>query len=77
MESEWRGEENLRDFFKSLGKEINISYVNDIVLELPKRKLHDWVKSKKYRHLGDYYGRVEAWAIERGYCPFMGYSNFL
>lgn len=76
VQQAWGDEDNLKDFLKSIKKELKISYINDIVLRLPERKLTDWLKGKKYVHLGDHYDIVEKWAIERGYCPLLSYKTF-
>ena len=70
--------ENLRAFLTFRVRWFSLSYINDVVLNLPTRLLYNFIKRVKYRDtLGDYEDRVFAFFRTLGYKDDECYEQFL
>jgi hypothetical protein len=70
--------DNLRNFLIEREKWFSISYMNDIVLNLPNKRLTNFMKKTKYQEgLGDYEDKVFVFFKGLGYDEKVSYEQFL
>lgn len=71
-------ENNFLEYLKQNEKCFSISYINDVILNLPSKRLTRFIKQEKYYDtLGDYEDKVIAYFKTLGFNHEQSYSQFL
>lgn len=70
-------EDNFLEYLRQNEKCFSISYINDVELNLPSKRLTRFIKQQKYYEtLGDYEDKVRAYFKTLGFNQNQNYSQF-